>query len=56
MRRIIARWSSANSWVAAMPRAEFASSTAPIAAIRGASLPVREPSTRPVSPASPVRV
>jgi hypothetical protein len=34
----------------------FASSTSPTAAIRGSDLDAREPSTSPVSPASPVRV
>jgi len=40
----------------ATPIALFASSTSPIAAKRGLALDAREPSTRPVSPASPVRV
>jgi hypothetical protein len=39
-----------------MPIALFASSTSPIAAARGCALEIREPSTSPVSPASPVRV
>jgi hypothetical protein len=39
-----------------MPIALFASSTSPIATERGSSLAMREPSARPVSPASPVRV
>jgi hypothetical protein len=39
-----------------MPIALFASSTSPIAARRGSALVTRDPSTRPVSPASPVRV
>jgi hypothetical protein len=40
----------------ASPIALFASSTSPIAAARGSALEMREPSARPVSPASPVRV
>jgi hypothetical protein len=40
----------------ATPIAELASSTSPIAAIRESALETREPSTRPVVPASPVRV
>jgi hypothetical protein len=39
-----------------MPIALFASSTSPIACARGWALEMREPSTRPVEPASPVRV
>jgi hypothetical protein len=39
-----------------MPSALFASSTSPIACARGWSLAMREPSARPVSPESPVRV
>jgi hypothetical protein len=40
----------------AIPIALFSSSTSPIACARGWSLKIREPSTSPVSPASPVRV
>ena len=40
----------------ATPIALFASSTSPIAAMRGSALDTREPSTRPALPASPVRV
>jgi hypothetical protein len=39
-----------------MPIALLASSTSPIAAARGCAFEMREPSTSPVSPASPVRV
>jgi hypothetical protein len=38
------------------PSVEFNSSTAPMASMRGESLATREPSPRPVVPASPVRV
>jgi len=40
----------------AMPIALLASSTSPIACIRAALFEVRDPSTRPVVPSSPVRV
>jgi hypothetical protein len=40
----------------ATPIAELASSTSPIACARRWSLAIRDPSARPVSPASPVRV
>ena len=40
----------------ASPIAEFASSTSPIAAMRTSAFDSRDPSTSPVSPASPVRV
>jgi hypothetical protein len=43
-------------WASATPIALLASSTSPMAAIRGSALEVLEPSTRPVSPLSPVRV
>jgi hypothetical protein len=39
-----------------MPIALFASSTSPMAARRASALETRDPSTRPVWPASPVRV
>jgi hypothetical protein len=39
-----------------MPMALLASSTSPMAPARGCALEMREPSTSPVSPASPVRV
>jgi hypothetical protein len=39
-----------------MPMALFASSTSPMAAERGEAFEIREPSARPVSPPSPVRV
>jgi hypothetical protein len=38
------------------PIAELSSSRSPRTAMRGASLPTREPSPRPVVPSSPVRV
>jgi hypothetical protein len=56
MARTIAAWRSSAMWRAAMPSALFASSTSPIACARGCALEMREPSERPVSPASPVRV
>jgi len=40
----------------AMPMAELASSTAPIAAMRKDALEIRRPSPSPVSPKSPVLV
>jgi hypothetical protein len=43
-------------WRSATPMALFASSTSPIACARGSALEMREPSARPVVPASPVRV
>jgi hypothetical protein len=39
-----------------MPMALLASSTSPIACARGCALEMRDPSARPVEPASPVRV
>jgi hypothetical protein len=56
MRPSIARASSASISSKATPIALFASSTSPIATMRGPAFDVREPSTSPVSPASPVRV
>jgi len=50
------RWSGAATWSKATPIALFASSTSPIAFDRTWSLAMREPSARPVSPWSPVRV
>ena len=47
---------SGGNRVIAMPIAELASSTSPIAAIRASDLATREPSTSPVVPSSPVRV
>ena len=47
---------SSPSAASATPIALFASSTSPIAAMRGSALDTREPSTSPVVPASPVRV
>jgi hypothetical protein len=41
---------------AARPMALFASSTSPIAIMRGSCLARRDPSTSPVVPSSPVRV
>jgi len=56
MRLSIACRSWPFTWRSAMPRALFASSMSPIAAILALDFETREPSTRPVSPASPVRV
>jgi hypothetical protein len=43
-------------WRRAIPIALFASSTSPIACARALALEMRDPSARPVSPPSPVRV
>jgi hypothetical protein len=56
MRTSIALAASSVTEGKAAPIAEFASSTFPIATRRGSALEMREPSTSPVSPASPVRV
>ena len=50
------RTSSGNDSHSSRPSTAFSSSTSPRAAMRGASLPMREPSPSPVVPASPVRV
>jgi len=55
MLRSMARCSPA-ACSSAIPIALFASSTLPIASIRGSALETRDPPTRPVCPASPVRV
>jgi hypothetical protein len=47
---------SSRTWRRAIPIALLASSTSPIAAMRGSALDTREPPTSPVSPPSPVRV
>jgi hypothetical protein len=52
----MARASSLATASTATPIVVLASSTSPIAAKRGSALEAREPSTSPVSPASPVRV
>jgi hypothetical protein len=44
------------TWSSAIPIALLASSTSPIAAASRAAFEMREPSARPVSPPSPVRV
>ena len=49
-------WLVPVSAATARPIALLASSTVPIASIRAACLAVREPSTSPVVPSSPVRV
>jgi hypothetical protein len=56
MRANIARAVSSVTESRATPIAQFVSSTSPIAAMRGSVFETREPSTSPVSPASPVRV
>ena len=47
---------SGSASASSTPSVELSSSTAPIASMRGESLATREPSPRPVVPASPVRV
>ena len=51
-----ARIGAGSSSASRTPTTEFNSSTSPMAAIRVESLPTREPSPRPVVPASPVFV
>ena len=52
----VARSSRGSSSASSTPIVEFSSSTSPRATTRALSFATREPSPRPVSPASPVRV